>query len=95
MVKLWDFLHQYEDVGYTIRVVEQNPVIDENFQRDIYHNILFSYIILKGYLEDEKDRMIPVFGKEKRRVLKPRFIRQIIEEITEDYDRRMWRSARC
>lgn len=86
IVKLWDFLHQYEDVGYTIRVVEQNPVIDENFQRDIYHNILFSYIILKGYLEDEKDRMIPVFGKEKRRVLKPRFIRQIIEEITEDYD---------
>lgn len=56
IVKLWDFLHQYEDVGYTIRVVEQNPVIDENFQRDIYHNILFSYIILKGYLEDEKDR---------------------------------------
>lgn len=86
IVKLWDFLHQYQDIGYTIRVVEQNPQINEVFQRDIYHNILFSYIILKGYLEDEKERRVPAPLKEKRRVLKPKFVHQIIEELTEDYD---------
>ena len=84
--KLWDFLRTYEDVGYTIRVVEQNPQINEGFQKDIYHNILFQYIILKGYLEDEKDRRLPAPAKEKRRSLKPKFIREIIEELTEDYD---------
>ncbi|MBE7001740.1 MAG: hypothetical protein E7421_03445 [Ruminococcaceae bacterium] len=83
--KLWDFLRSYDDIGYTIRIVEQNPHIDERFQRDIYHNILFQYIILKGYLEDEKDRRLPAPAKEKRRSLKPKFIHQIVEELTEDY----------
>ena len=86
IAKLWDFLHSYHDVGYTIRVVEQNPDINERFQKDIYHNILFQYIILKGYLQDEKDRRLPAPSKEKKRTLKPKFIRQIIEELTDDYD---------
>ena len=86
IVKLWEFLRSYNDIGYTIRVVEQNPQINERFERDIYHNILFQYIILKGYLEDEKDRRLPAPSKEKRRALKPKFIREIIEELTEDYD---------
>ena len=86
IAKLWDFLREYNEIGYMIRVVEQNPKIEETFQRDIYHSIMFNYIILKGYLEDEKDRLLPEPVKEKRRVLKPKFIHQIIEELTEDYD---------
>ena len=72
--------------GYTIRVVEQNPQINEIFQRDIYHNILFNYLILTGYLEDERDRKAPAPVKTKKRSLKPKFIKEIIEELTEDYD---------
>ena len=83
---LWDFLREYDEIGYTIRVVEQNPDISETFQRDIYHNILFNYLILKGYLEDEKDRQVPIPPKVKPRTIKPRFIHEIIEELTEDYD---------
>lgn len=86
IVKLWDFLRNYQDIGYSIRVVEQNPQIDEEFQKNIYHNIMFNYIILKGYLEDEKDRQLPEPLKQRKRTLKPKFIRQIIEELTEDYD---------
>lgn len=85
IVKLWEFLRGYEDVGYMIKITEQNPHIDEKFQQDIYHNIMFQYIILKGYLEDEGDREIPVL-KERKRKLKPKVIKSIIEELTEDYD---------
>lgn len=85
IAKLWDFLRRYDDIGYAIRVVEQNPEVTETFQQDIFHNILFNYIILKSYLEDKGDRAIPTV-KEKRRTLKPKFIHQIIEELTEDYD---------
>lgn len=85
IVKLWEFLRGYEDVGYMIKVTEQNPHIDEKFQQDIYHNIMFQYIILKGYLEDESEREIPVL-KEKKRKIKPKVIKSIIEELTEDYD---------
>lgn len=86
VLKLMDFLHDYTDIGYTIRVVEQNPEINETLERDIYHNVLFNYLILKGYLEDEKDRRAPATLKSRQRALKPKFIKEIIEELTEDYD---------
>lgn len=86
IVQLLEFLREYDDIGYTIRVVEQNPQINEILQQDIYHNILFNYLILKGYLEDEKDRRTPAPMKTKQRALKPKFIKEIIEELTEDYD---------
>ena len=86
VLKLMDFLRDYTDIGYTIRVVEQNPEISETLEQDIYHNIMFNYLILKGYLEDEKDRRIPAIQKSRQRALKPKFIKEIIEELTEDYD---------
>jgi len=86
IVALWEFLCKYEDIGYTIKVVEQNPFISEDFQTDIYHNILFNYLVLKGHLERDKDRLLPEPLKEKKRSLKPKFIKEIIEELTEDYD---------
>ncbi len=86
VVKLFDFLTHYDNIGYTIKVIEQNPVINEDFERDIYHNILFNYLVLKGHLERDKDRQLPAPLKEKKRKLKPKFIKQIIEELTEDYD---------
>ena len=86
IVQLYEFLHDYDEIGYTIKVVEQSPQINETLQQDIYHNIMFNYLVLKGYLEDEKDREAPVAAKTKSRTLKPKFIREIIEELTEDYD---------
>ena len=86
ILTLWEFLHSYESIGYTIRVVEQNPKVNEILQRDIFHNVLFNYLVLKGYLQDEEDRKLPAPVKEKQRTLKPKFIKQIIEELTEDYD---------
>lgn len=86
ILALWEFLHSYESIGYTIRIVEQNPQVNEILQRDIFHNILFNYVVLKGYLQDEEDRKVSVALKEKQRTLKPKFIKEIIEELTEDYD---------
>ena len=86
IMMLFEFLKSYQDVGYTIRVVEQNPNVDERLQQDIYHNVLFNYLVLKGYLQDEEDRQLSVKEKTKGRTLKPKFIKEIIEELTEDYD---------
>ncbi len=86
VVRLWEFLKAYDDVGYAMRVTEQNPQITEAFQKDLFHNIMYQYIVLKGYLEAEKDRAIPAPLKQRKRVLKPKFIREIVEELTEDYD---------
>ncbi len=84
--KLWEFLKQYDDVGYAVKITEQNPAVSEAFQQDLFHNIMYHYIVLKGYLEAEEDRRVPVPLKERKRTLKPKFIREIVEELTEDYD---------
>ena len=86
ILKLWEFLKGYNDVGYTIRIVDQNPEINERFEENIYRNILFNYLILKGYLEDENSRKVPYAAKEKQKELKPKIIQGFIEELTEDYD---------
>ena len=86
IMKLGDFLRDYTDIGYAVNIIEQNPVVTEEFQRDIFHNVLFNYLVLKGYLEREQDRRIPEPTKSKKRTLKPKFIKEIIEELTEDYD---------
>lgn len=86
IVKLWDFLTRYDDVGYAIKITEQNPQITEAFQQDLFHNIMYQYIVLKGYLETEEDRRVPVASKQRKKTLKPKVIREIIEEITEDYN---------
>lgn len=86
IVKLYEFLKMYNDVGYVIKITEQNPQIDEVMEQNIYHNILFQYIVLKGYLEDEADRALPTPAKQRKRKLKPKVIREIIEEFTDNYD---------
>lgn len=86
IIKLLEFLRGYTHVGYTIKVIEQNPVVDEKFEQEIYRNTLFQYLLLKNHLERDKDRLLPAPVKEKRKSLKPKIIKEIIEEITEDYD---------
>lgn len=83
---LWEFLKSYDSIGYSIEIVEQAPDISEQFEQDIYRNIMFNYLILKGYLQDAEDRKIPTPKLEEKRTLHPKFVKEIIEELTEDYD---------
>ena len=86
VVKLWEVLSEYDEVGYAMKVREQSTAISEEFQRDLFHNVMFNYIVLKGYLEEDEDRQIPAALKERKRTLKPKVVREIIEELTEDYN---------
>ncbi len=84
--KLWNFILAYTDIGYNINIYEQNPEISEGFMMDIFHSVMFDYIILKNYLEDPRDREVHSTAKMKHKKLKPKFIKEIIEEIVKNYD---------
>ncbi len=84
--KLWDFILTYTDVGYKIEIYEQSPEIDEQFTRDIYHAIMIDYVILKYRLEMEEDRRVDTRENARKKQLKPKYIKQIVEEITRNYD---------
>ena len=84
--KLWDFIWAYYDVGYSVEIVEQNPEINQKFEQDIMDNIMFTYIILKGYLEDNRDRAMDRSIKARRTTIKPKYIKEIIEEFVQSFD---------
>ena len=84
--KLWNFILSYQDVGYKIDIFEQSNEIDESFSTDILHSIMFDYIILKNYLESKEDKVIDTSRAYKKKALKPKYIREIIEEIVKNYD---------
>lgn len=85
IVTLYEFLKQYDKIGYAVEIEEQSPEIAGEFEKDLYLNVMMQYVILKHHLEEEEDRQIPAL-KAKKRTLKPKFIHQIIEELTEDFD---------
>ena len=84
--KLWNFIMGYNDVGYKIDIFEQSNEIDESFATDIYNSVFFDYIILKNHLELDADREIDTSRQFKKKTLKPRYIKEIIEEIVKNYD---------
>ena len=86
IVALYEYIRRYDDVGYAIKVEEQAPTISEELQRDLFHGVMLQYICLKNHLEGEDDRQIGVGAPLKQKKLKPKFIKEIIEELTEDYD---------
>lgn len=86
IVDLWEFLKSYDDVGYAISVTEQNPQITEQLQADLFNNIMYQYIVLKNHMDAESERQVPAPTRQKKKTLKPKFIREIVEELTEDYD---------
>lgn len=86
IVKLWGFLRQYDEVGYSIKIVEEEPEIDEYMLQNIFNNQLLQYISLKGYMKDESDFIDIAESEAKEKTLKPKFVHKIVEELTEDYD---------
>ncbi|MBO4725546.1 MAG: hypothetical protein J5622_03475, partial [Firmicutes bacterium] len=81
---LWQFLEQYDDVGYTIDIKESALDFDEDYLYGMYDNMVMNYATFKTILADDQ-RPIADTLKKKRRI-KPRFTRQMVEEIVDDYD---------
>lgn len=81
---LWMFLEQYDDVGYTIDVKETALDFDEEYLYQVYSNMITGYTVFKSLLDDDKR---PIDANVKRRKkIKPKFVKQIVEEIVDDYD---------
>ena len=82
--KLWQFLESYDEVGYTIEVENEALSFDEEYLIQMYTNLITNYTVFKSLLEDERKLDDPL--AKKRRVIKPKFIKKIKEEIVDDYN---------
>ena len=81
--QLWKFLESYDEVGYSIEVEDRVLEFDEEYLLQMYTNLITNYTIFKSITEADK-RDIDEIPPKKRRVIKPKFIKTVKEEIVDD-----------
>lgn len=81
--KLWQFIESYDEVGYTIEEQDSALQFDEEYLLQMYINFITNYTVFKSLLESDQ-RNVTELAKEKREPVKPKFVKEIKEEIVED-----------
>ena len=81
--KLWQFIESYDEVGYTIEEQDSALEFDEEYLLQMYTNLNTNYTVFKSLLEADPRRMTEL-AEEHREPVKPKFIKEIKEEIVED-----------
>lgn len=79
---LWIFVESYSEVGYEINLVEKNEPVAPEYIDELNRLMAFNYLVLKNNTDDEFD----LSTAKKKRKLKPKFIKNFIEELVNDYD---------
>ena len=82
---LWQFLERYDEIGYTIDVRDSVLEFDEDYMFQMYTNFINNYVVFKSLLENDSRRIMEMVPK-RHKVVKPKFIKQIVEQIVDDYD---------
>ncbi|MDO5339581.1 MAG: DUF2357 domain-containing protein [Eubacteriales bacterium] len=81
--QLWQFIESYDEVGYTIEERDSAMEFDEEYLLQMYINMITNYTVFKSLLEADPRRLTELASK-KREPVKPKFIKEIKEEIVED-----------
>lgn len=83
--KLWQFLESYDEVGYTIEVQDSALQFDEDYLFQLYTNVITNYTVFKSLVEEDP-RVLEEVCDQKRQVVKPKFIKEVVEQVVDDYN---------
>ena len=81
---LWQFIETYHEVGYTIDIINEYRELTQEAVFTFYNTLALNYIFLKKSADSTDD--VDIEHKKKRRQIKPKFVKNIVEEIVDDYD---------
>ena len=81
--QLWQFIESYDEVGYTIEEQDSALEFDEEYLLQMYTNMITNYTVFKSLLVSDPRKMSEI-ATEKREPVKPKFVKEIKEEIVED-----------
>lgn len=82
--KLWNFIHSYNQVGFKVDLVKQDPNISQSFEKDIYNSFIWNYAMLHNYMEESD--VIDVNREARKKELDMPGIRRLLEEIVAGTD---------
>ena len=83
--KLWQFLENYDEVGYSIEAQDSTLEFDEEYLLQMHTNFITNSAIFKSLLEDDS-RDISAAPVQHRKVVKPKFVKQIKELVVDNRD---------
>ena len=83
--KLWQFMENYDEIGYTIEEQDTALEFDEEYLLQMYINLITNYTVFKSLLESDPRKMTEISTK-KRKPIKPKFIKKIEEQIVDSPD---------
>ncbi len=83
--KLWQFIESYDDIGYTIDEQDTALEMDEDYLVRMYTNLISNYTVFKS-LTDGDGRKEDVLAQRNFEKIKPKFVKEIREEIVDDYN---------
>ena len=81
--QLWQFIEGYDEVGYTIEEQDSTLQFDEEYLLQMYINMITNYMVFKSLLVSDPRKMSEIETK-KREPVKPKFVKEVKEEIVED-----------
>lgn len=80
---LWQFIESYDEVGFSIEEQDSAMEFDEEYLLQMYINMITNYTVFKSLLESDPRKMNEI-AVEKKEPVKPKFIKEIKEEIVDD-----------
>ena len=81
--QLWQFIEGYDEVGYSIEEQDSTLQFDEEYLLQMYINMITNYTVFKSLLISDPRKMSEIETK-KLEPVRPKFIKEIQEEIVED-----------
>ncbi len=82
--RLWQFMERYDNVGYTIDVKDSEMAFDDEYMVQMYTNFINNYAVFKSLTSD--DRNLTELESVRRDSVKPKFVKEIKEEVVDSPD---------
>ena len=82
--QLWQFMERYDNVGYTIDVKDSEMAFDDEYMVQMYTNLINNYAVFKSLTSD--DRNLTELESVHRDPVKPKFVKEIKEELVDSPD---------
>lgn len=82
--KLWNFIHSYNQVGFKVDLLKQDPNISKAFEKDIYNSFIWNYAMLHNYMENVD--ALNINRETRKKEMDMQDIRRLLEEIVAGTD---------
>ena len=82
--KLWNYIHDYDRIGYKIDMVKQEPMFTRELEQDIYNSFIWDYVMLKHYTE--QNDFMNLDRPRRTKEITVKYIRQALDEIIRGLD---------